>query len=56
MDAVSGGAGKSISRGTGVSQWEGRILPGSQPCLGQDNGWKSFGNKTPGAGWEGKPP
>lgn len=33
---------------------EGWILPGSEPHFGREEGWKSFGNKTPGVGWEGK--
>lgn len=33
---------------------EGLILPGSEPRYRREEGWKSFGNKTPGVGWEGK--
>lgn len=33
---------------------EGPILLGSELGFGREEGWKSFGNKTPGVGWEGK--
>lgn len=33
---------------------EGWILPGSEPHFGREEGWKSFGNNTPGVGWERK--
>lgn len=53
MQRPGGPAGASRERPMSPSR-EGRILPGSGPHFRREEGWKSFGNKTPGVGWEGK--